>query len=172
MRRILLTATLLSATFAGAVTAGPVSDFEAAFRGLYGNYRTALFATNSGDAAKSVKAMGAFDASWSAMMAEYGTTPPPHYADDPEWGATLASVQARLAAASTEVAAGKLPAAHEALEGIRDDIGDLHDRNMIETFSDRMNAYHAAMEEVLAIDPATGHLDFSSFQGRSSARPV
>ena len=34
-----------------------------------------------------------------------------------------------------------------------DEIGDLHARNGIIGFSDRMNAYHARMEEVLAAQP-------------------
>lgn len=155
MRRHIFATTILAVGIGGAATAGPVADFETTFRGVYGNYRTALFATNSGDAAKSAKAVAAFEDGWAALIADHGDNPPPQYADDPAWGDTLASVQARLANAQADVAAGTLPAAHEALEGIRDDIGALHDRNGIETFSDRMNAYHAAMEEILAIDPAS-----------------
>ena len=34
--------------------AGPVTDFETAFGEMYAGYRSALFATNSGDAEKSV----------------------------------------------------------------------------------------------------------------------
>jgi hypothetical protein len=44
---------------------------------------------------------------------------------------------------------GELPEAHEMLEEIRDVIGGLHARNGIVGFSDRMNAFHTAMEHML-----------------------
>ena len=47
------------------------------------------------------------------------------------------------------VSKGELAEAHEILEKIRDILGDLRSRNGIVTFSDRMNAYHEAMEHVL-----------------------
>lgn len=53
-----------------------------------------------------------------------------------------------------EIAVDDLPKAHVTLEGIRSEIGELHDRNGMVSFSDRMNAYHARMEEVLALDLA------------------
>lgn len=155
MKRMLCKTAVCLGLWATAAAAGPVAEFERAFREVYAGYRMALFATNTGDAAKSAAALDGFAAKWAALMAPRAGDPPPQYADDAEWGATLASVETRLAAAQADVAAGKLPAAHEALEGIRDDIGALHRRNGIATFSDRMNAYHAAMEEVLAVDPAT-----------------
>ena len=43
---------------------------------------------------------------------------------------------------------------HTTLEGVRAELSALHLRNGIETFSDRMNDYHAKMEEVLSADYA------------------
>jgi len=141
--------------------AGPVADFEGDFAGMYASYRGALFATNSGDAAKSGKALGALDSAWAALTTEYGTTPPPQYADDVQWASMVAEVQGDLDKAKAEAGAGELDTAHVTLEAIREAFSDLHARNGIETFSDRMNAYHAEMEHVLevdiaAIDAATG----------------
>ena len=152
MKRIAMT--LAASLFATAAAPGEVADFEAAFRGVYADYRAALFATNTGDAGKSAATLAAFDAGWSGLAERYADAPPPQYADDAEWGGTLATVETEIDAASADVAAGKLPEAHEALEGVRDAIWDLHRRNGVSLFSDRMNAYHAAMEEVLAVDPA------------------
>ncbi|MCB1332334.1 MAG: hypothetical protein KDK26_01450 [Roseivivax sp.] len=137
---------------ASAAWAGPVAEFETAFRQTYGAYRVALFRTNAGQQADSVAALGQVQAGLTAMMARYRDAPPPHYADDPQWAETLDKVAALVAAAQGEVDAGQLPQAHETLEGVRDLIGDLHARNSVETFSDRMNAYHAEMEHVLALD--------------------
>jgi hypothetical protein len=139
---------------ASAALAGPVADFNAAFGGMYARYRAALFATNAGDPEKAGKAVAAFATAWSDTMAPYADAPPPQFADDPMWGDTLAAVGGEVKAAEAAVAGGDLPGAHETLEAVRGEIGALHDRNGIETFSDRMNAYHAAMEAVLESDPA------------------
>ena len=135
-----------------AAFAGPVADFEGAFSGMYASYRAALFATNSGDAAKSAKALGAFDGAWADLVGDYGQTPPPQYEDDTQWAAMVADVQADLDKAKAEASAGELGTAHVTLEAIRESFSALHARNGIETFSDRMNAYHAEMEHVLGMD--------------------
>ncbi len=137
-----------------AAQAGPVQDFESILRQSYGSYRTALFATNSGDAAKSAKALDGFAQSWSGIAGTYAKAPPPQYETDPKWAATLSDVQAKIEMAHTQVAAGDLPAAHLTLEAVREEFGALHERNGLNSFSDRMNAYHAQMEEILALDLA------------------
>lgn len=145
---------LALALSAGSAFAGPMQDFETALRASYGDYRMALFATNSGDAAKSAKAVAAFAQSWASLTASYATTPPPQYQTDAGWEATLGAVQLSIDAARTDVAGGALPKAHEALEAVRAEIGGLHERNGLSGFSDRMNAYHAEMEKVLTLDLA------------------
>lgn len=131
--------------------AGDVHDFEVNMRTAYADYRMALFATNSGKAEPSAKAVDAFEAAWAPLAAGAA---PPQYADDPAFAATMAEVAAIAAAADREIAAGELPEAHETLEGIREALGELHARNGIIGFSDRMNAYHARMEHVIGMDPS------------------
>lgn len=153
MMKNILTATALSWMLApGLALAGPVDDFEKTFRDMYGSYRVALFATNSGDSEKTRQAMADFEGKWSRIVAEFGVAAPPQYEDDPLWSETIASVKTDLEKAQGEADAGDLAQAHETLESIRDSIGDLHQRNGIETFSDRMNAYHAEMEHILDTD--------------------
>lgn len=147
----LISASLLALSIGLPAFAGEVGDFETKLRAAYGDYRVALFATNMGKAPESTASIGKFAKAWAALSAEPA---PPHYADDAKYAETLAAVTKITEAAATEVAAGQLPKAHDTLEGIRDQIGDLHIRNDIYSFSDRMNAYHARMEEVIAIDPA------------------
>ena len=147
----LITAAALTLAFVGSASAGPVADFETAMRGAYADYRAALFTTNAGNPEAAVKAVDAFQQKWAALVAA-NEAAPPQYVDDPAYAATLAKVAAITDAAAGEVAAGKLPKAHETLEAIRFQIGGLHERNGIVGFSDRMNAYHAKMEEVLGKD--------------------
>ena len=147
----LISAAALTVVLVGSASAGPFSDFETAMRGAYADYRAALFTTNSGKSEAAVKAVDTFKQKWAALAAA-NTQAPPQYADDPAFAETLAKVAAIADTAATEVAAGKLPKAHETLEAIRFQIGGLHERNGIVGFSDRMNAYHAKMEEVLTRD--------------------
>lgn len=155
MKRILLGTTLGVALLAGAAMAGPVRDFEEAYRGMYGSYRAALFMTNSGSAEKSAGSMKAFSDKWEALMATYRAAPPPQYMDDPDWAVQMELVDMMLAKAQGEVASGALGEAHETLEGVREVFGALHLRNGVQLYSDRMNAYHAEMEHVLDMDPTT-----------------
>lgn len=140
-----------------AAFAGPVADFETALRGAYGNYRAALFQSNAGNAEGTAKAIGDLAAQWTAIETQWGANPPPQYGDDAGFAATLTTVEKMAAEAGDKAKSGNLAATHEALEGIRAQIGDLHLCNGLYTFSDRMNAYHAKMEEVLAL-PADGDL--------------
>ncbi len=151
MKRLLTTALVLSLNVAPAM-AGPVQDFETAYDSAYAQYRTALFATNAGNAERSVAVLGQLDSAWSALMAQYRVSPPPQYEADPMWDETIEEVTTILDAATTQAAAGDLATAHVTLEGVREALGALHARNNIETFSDRMNAYHAEMEAILEMD--------------------
>lgn len=163
MKRTLLsgvTAMILTVGAVGAACAGPVSEFEASYRAMYASYRAALFATNAGDPAKATEALAGFADEWTALTATYAAAPPPQYADDPLWSETIAAVNTSVDEAVSSVAAGKLPEAHEILEGTRENFSELHARNGIETFSDRMNAYHAEMEVILGMD--AGALDAAS----------
>jgi hypothetical protein len=128
--------------------AGPIADYEAAFRSGYADYRNALFATNTKNPEGSAKAMAAFEARWSELFARYRTNPPPQYAEDPKWGDTLNEVSAILARAKAEIAKGDLAEAHETLESARDVFAALRARNGVIVFSDRIDAFHHAMEQV------------------------
>lgn len=149
--KLSIPATLLALSMSLPAFAGEVGDFEAKLRSAYGDYRTALFTTNMGKAPESTAALEKFTKAWSAIAAEAA---PPHYADDSGYPETMKTVAKIAETATAEVAAGALPKAHDTLEGIRDQIGDLHIRNDLYNISDRMNAYHARMEDVIAMDPA------------------
>lgn len=152
MRQFLLSAALIGLS-SSLAWAGPVADGEAGLRQAYAAYRTALFASNSGNAEATAKAIDAFTTGWASWSAD--ATKLPQYEDDALLVQTVANVSDHAAKAAEATKAGNLAEAHEALEGIRDEIGGMHLRNGIVSFSDRMNAYHAQMEAVLALDPAS-----------------
>jgi hypothetical protein len=135
-----------------AFAVGPFTEFETGLRDAYGQYRAALFQSNTGNSDATTKAMQALSEKWAVLEQNWGTQPPPQYADDAAFPDTLTTVGTIIAAASKDVAAGDLAKAHVTLEGIRAELGALHIRNGVMTFSDRMNAYHAKMEQVLGRD--------------------
>ena len=146
MKKSILALGLLATLVSSSAFAGDVSDFEKAMRSAYGKYRIALFATNNGEADIAAKAIGDFSAAWSLLN---NGQVPPQYEDDSEFSNTMRAVADLASKASTAVTAGSLPDAHETLEHIRDEIGAMHIRSGLFSASDRMNAYHARMEEVI-----------------------
>lgn len=147
----LLTVATASLMFAAAAYAGPVADFEKSMRAAYADYRAALFQTNANNRDEAVKTIDRFRQKWADLVTE-NPKAPPQYADDNAYATTLAKVTELAESAATQAAAGTLADAHVTLEGIRNQIGGLHERNGVIAFSDRMNAYHAKMEQVLAKD--------------------
>jgi hypothetical protein len=129
--------------------AGPFREFEAQLRSVYAPYRNALFHTNKKDKALSEQAIGRFSSDWETLTARWSAEPPPQYEDDPNFTAVLGKVTTTIENARSQISKGELAEAHEILEKIRDILGDLRSRNGIITFSDRMNAYHEAMEHIL-----------------------
>lgn len=146
LRPLVLCAMLLAAS---PVIAGPFTEFEAQLRLAYAPYRNALFQTNKKDQAASEQALKKFTSDWATLTARWGSQPPPQYADDASFNAVLGEITIIIEKAHGTVSKGELAEAHEILEKIRDILGDLRSRNGIVTFSDRMNAYHEAMEHVL-----------------------
>lgn len=134
---------------ASAAEAGPFADFERALAGAYGPYKAALFQTNQKDREGTDKSLAAFEAQWAQLMKTYRTAPPPQYADDAGWAATVGAIDTLIASAKAETAKGDLVKAHDVLEGVREKLGDLRARNGVVIFSDRVDAYHEHMEHVL-----------------------
>jgi hypothetical protein len=134
---------------ASAAVAGQFAEFEGQLRAAYAPYRNALFQTNKNDRPASEQALTKFISDWAAMTARWGKEPPPQYRDDAKFASTLAEVSSVAEKAKVTISHGDLAGAHEVLEKIRDLLGDLRGRNGIITFSDRMNAYHEAMERIL-----------------------
>ena len=135
---------------ASAALAGQFAEFEKQVQAVYVPYRNALFQTNKKDKAASEQALGRFSSDWTALTARWGKEPPPQYVDDARFASTLADVASAAENARGAISKGDLADAHEILERVRDLLGDLRGRNGIVTFSDRMNAYHEAMEHILA----------------------
>lgn len=144
-------AMLAGVVLAGSALASPASDFETKLRAAYAQYRTALFLTNAGNTKGAADSIWKFQAKWADLTAAAAETPP-QYADDEAFRKTLDDVSQTAQKAAAEIDKGQTSEAHGTLEEIRGLIGDLHERNGIIAYSDRMNAYHAEMEAMLGKD--------------------
>ena len=144
IRPVLLTGLLVSAACAQA--ADPLTE---AMQQAYAPYRAALFKTNSGSAPEAAGALKQATEAWNSLRQRFGAQPPLPYAADAALPTTFQAVSDAYQTATQQVAAGHLPEAHETLEGVRDQLAQLRQRNQVIVFSDHMNAYHAEMEHLL-----------------------
>jgi hypothetical protein len=76
----------------------------------------------------------------------YADSPPADYAGDTNWKKTLQEVLARAETGLDALDADDPEAAKDAINPIRDILGDLRRRNNIVTYSDHVNALGAAMD--------------------------
>ncbi len=141
----------VAAAFAApALAADAVTD---ALQAAYAPYRAALFRTNGSSRAEAEQALAQARQAWKDVGDRFGAQPPAPYDRDREFGATLAQVAKVYDQAAAEIGAGRLPEAHQTLEQARELMAALRERNGVLVYSDHMNAYHAAMEHLLAEAP-------------------
>lgn len=126
--------------------ADPATD---ALQQAYAPYRAALFRTNGQDRGEAERALSQAMRAWQQVSERFATTPPWPYAADTRFAATLREVGQVYKEAEGLVKAGQLTQAHEVLERVRDLLAELRQRNGVVVFSDAMNEYHTAMEDLL-----------------------
>lgn len=151
----------LAALAPAAGAGGP--DFQAAQAEAYAHYREAAFYARTENIPVAALALDEFISKWSALVHRYGDDPPPAYAGDSRWKATLQDVLARAKSGLDSLDAGKPEAAAKQIAPIRGILGDLRHRNKVSSYSDNVDALSAAMDllaryrkEVRDInDPAT-----------------
>ncbi len=138
-----LFAALLWPTAARAET---TAAFLEASAEAYAPYRGALSYLHTGNAGLAALALDAMAARWAALSDRFRDRPPAAFAADPAWRASLDAITGRIETARARLEAGDPQGAAAALAPIRAALGDLRRRNGIVTFSDRIDAFSAAME--------------------------
>lgn len=123
--------------------------FTDGMQAAYVPYRAALFRTNGKDMAQASQATEQAQRAWKSLAEQFAARPPAPYERDAQFAATLAQVSAVFERADQQVKAQHLAEAHETLEQVRDLLAGLRRRNNVIIYSDRMNAYHAVMEQAL-----------------------
>ena len=116
----------------------------------YAPYRAALYKTNGKSQAEAREVLDQAREGWARVASQFGVRPPAPYDRDKQLPQTFDAIDKAYAKASGEVEQNKLGKAHATLEEVRELLADLRRRNGVIVFSDHMNAYHSAMEELVA----------------------
>jgi cystathionine beta-lyase/cystathionine gamma-synthase len=146
-RKLIITALIfLPLAVSSAFAMDPFTD---AMQKAYAPYRVVLFTTNTKSIPESKQAILKAQEAWSSITTQYASSPPVPYDRDAGFSTALHEVNKIYAQAAREIDQDQLSQAHETLEKVRDVLAELRRRNQVIVFSDHMNAYHAAMEEVL-----------------------
>ena len=142
----LLAALLWPTTARADATPEFLTAFLEASAEAYAPYRGAMSYLHTGNAGLAALALDAMAARWAALCDRFRDQPPAAFAADPDWRASLEGITGRIETARARLEAGDTAGAAAALAPIRAALGDLRQRNGIVTFSDRIDAFSAAME--------------------------
>lgn len=144
-----LIAALLAPTAARAdAAAASLAAFLEASTKAYAPYRGAMSYLKTGNPGLAALALGATAVRWAALCDRFRDQPPAAFAQDPAWRASLDGITGRIADARAKLDAGDVKGARTALAPVRANLGDLRRRNGIETFSDRIDAFSAAIKTI------------------------
>ena len=128
-----------------------LAEFLTASAEAYAPYRGAMSYLHTGNAGLAALALDAMAARWAALCDRFRTQPPAAFAEDPVWRASLDGITGRIETARARLEAGDAQGAAAALAPIRAALGDLRRRNGIVTFSDRIDAFSAAMDAIWVV---------------------
>ncbi len=131
-----------------AARADATAEFLKASAEAYAPYRGAIAYLHTGNAGLAALALDAMAARWAALCDRFRDRPPAAFAEDPAWRASLDAITGRIETARARLEAGDAAGAATALAPIRAALGGLRRRNGIVTFSDRIDAFSAAVETI------------------------
>lgn len=167
---------VLAVVFCGLGTvarADGIGEFNTAFADAWGHYRQTLFYLKRG-ASPDIAAieLESFVGKWRAVVEKFAGAPPREFAGDPDWRKTLRGVAASADKALAELDRGEAEAARQALLPVRGELGDLHRRNGVARYSDRIDELSAAMNSLAEFrrnlpDPANAG-ELTSFVRRAA----
>jgi hypothetical protein len=123
-------------------------DFLAASAAAYAPDRGAISYLHTGNIGLAALALDAMAARWAGLSDRFRNQPPGVFAKDPAWQASLDTITGRIETARAQLEAGDAKGAATALKPIRAALGELRRRNGIVTFSDRIDAFSAAMTAI------------------------
>lgn len=116
--------------------------------GAYGHYRQAMFYLRTGNPAVAGFDLKQMRAKWSAILENYADDPPPPFAADADFGASLSAVAEAIESGLEQVAAGDAEAGRAVLAPVRATLSDLRRRNRLYLPSDCIDEFSAAADSL------------------------
>jgi hypothetical protein len=124
------------------------AEFLEAAAEAYAPYRGAVAYLHTGNVGLAALALDAMAARWAGLCDRFRNQPPAAFAEDLAWRASLDAITGRIGTARAQLEAGDAEGAAATLAPIRAALGELRRRNGIVTFSDRIDAFSAAMDAI------------------------
>jgi hypothetical protein len=144
LSRSLVVAAMLVA--GAAPHASELSRFHDDVADAYAFYRSAAFYLGNGNAMVAGFELEQMRERWRVLTARYAQAPPDAYSDLPDFAATLAAIDARIASAAAGAAGADAEAAAKALAPVRRTLATLRARAGVRVFSDCIDEVNAAMD--------------------------
>lgn len=157
--QLILASCLVLLGFNASASENAFQQFYEQQNSAYASYRVALFQTNRKEQNAALKGINNFSKEWENIVLKFADAPPEIFANDAKWKSTLTKISDIASTGKQEIEAGKLSEAHGTLEEIRDEYSDLRRRNHLVFFSDYINNYHEAMEQLLLTGYSADKID-------------
>lgn len=150
MRR---TATAITAlTMLASVAPASAQSLDDMLEDALTHWRAATWYVRTGNSGIAALEAEAFRASWAALQQRY-KSPPPEFAGDGAWGATLWTVSEFAESAAKAIDADDMTSSARALNGIGSELAAWRARNGRVGFSDHVASYRDAIDKIGALAP-------------------
>lgn len=106
----------------------------------YPSYKMAWFYSRTRGGDMATMELAAFHHAWGRIVEKFAHAPPPKFAADRQWGASLRKIAAVLDRAAAEADAGRLRECHRILGAVRTELAALRRRGGVVVFSDRVDS--------------------------------
>lgn len=150
-RRLALAALcLLSLAVGTSAHAGPIAEFDNALADSWAHCRDALYQSDPAhaDGKVAIEAMTAFRRSWTKLSARWSASPPPHYAEDPDFAQDMTDINEVAEDALRLAEEGDIEQARSTLLQVPALLSEMRRKNGIDSFTDRLDAFSEQMAEI------------------------
>jgi hypothetical protein len=131
-----------------AAKADTTAVFHQALSDAYGHYREAFFYLRRGNAMTAAFELESMAQKWQALETRYATQPPPIYASDAKWAATLTEVGGLTRKALALASEGEAAPAYDLLKPLRSILEELRSRNGVTLFRDHVEGANQAFRQL------------------------
>jgi len=153
--RSVILAAAIWAAIAGAMSpaaAGDLADFNAAVETVSSHNRVAIGYLRTGNTDLASLELARMRGAWHKLTARFAGHPPDAFAGNPLYPNLFTGIDARLVGADMMLNSGRLPAAQQSLEAVREDFHKLRQKSGIVVLADCIGDASKAGNALMAYD--------------------